>query len=80
MKLTIDPTDQIIRIEGQDFRVWTGADEEGVPVQVFVRGVSPQTDDEHVAKRFMDQLKELPPLRSSGLLIEYRFVVDDAGE
>lgn len=76
MKLTIVPTNETVRIEGQDFRIWEGTDEEGVPVRAIVRAVSPQTDDKQVEARFAERLSELPPLKTAGMVIDHRFVVD----
>ena len=80
MKLTIEPTDEFLQIDGQPFRIWRGHDEEDVPVEAMVRAVSPQTHDEDVAARFRDRLEKLPPLKQAGMVIDYRFVADEEDE
>jgi hypothetical protein len=76
MKLTIEPTAEPMQIDGVPCRLWTGTDENGTPVDVYVRAVSPQTHDPERLKQFEERLKELPPLRQAGMTIDYRFIVD----
>lgn len=59
MKITIEPTGEFQRINGEPARIWVGYDEHGVPVVAHVRVVSPQTHDEEVNARFGRELTEL---------------------
>lgn len=43
MKITIEPTGEFQRINGEPARVWRGFDDRGEPVVAHVRCVSPQT-------------------------------------
>lgn len=61
MKLTIEPTDRIEKIEGVECRRWEGTTETGVPVHAWVRCLSPQTHDEEALKVFDAELQALPP-------------------
>ena len=74
MKLTIEPTARMLSIEGHPVRVWSGTDENGTPVEVFVRAVQPQTHDVERLAAFERELKELPPLRASA--VDFRFIAD----
>jgi hypothetical protein len=76
MKLTIEPTAELMQIDGVPCRRWEGTDEAGTPVHVFVRTLSPQTHDEDRLREFDEQLKALPPLRVAGMTIDYRFIAD----
>lgn len=74
MKLSIEPTAECTSIEGQPCRVWTGVDENGTEVKVWVRTVQPQTHDPVRLEAFDRELQELPPLRAGA--IDYRFIAD----
>lgn len=76
MKLTIEPTAEPMVIDGVPCRLWTGADENGTPVHVYVRAVSPHTHDPERLRAFDETLKALPPLRQAGITIDHRFVAD----
>ncbi len=76
MKLAITPTDRFIRIEGTDHRIWTGEDESGTLVEVAVAYVCPQTHDPERLAAFDRALREIPKLRQSGVIIDYRYCVD----
>lgn len=80
MKLTIEPTAEIMQIEGQRLRRWEGLDEAGTPVHVYVRYVEARTHDPARLQAFDAQLKELPPLRAAGMVIDYRFIAGDEVE
>ncbi len=77
MKLTLEPTEETMRIDGQDLRVWIGADENGTPVRALVRAVSPQTHDKGRLEAFDRALRLLPPIKQVGMVIDHRFVADD---
>lgn len=74
MKLTIEPTAEMMRIEGAPCRIWTGTDENGTEVKVWVRTLSPQTHDEARLAAFEKELKSLPQLGLGA--IDYRFIAD----
>lgn len=59
MKITIEPTAEFQRINGEPARVWVGFDDRGAPVVAHVRVVSPQTHDEAVNARYARELKAL---------------------
>lgn len=59
MKITIEPTGEFQRINGEPARIWVGHDDQGVPVVVHVRVVSPQTHDEAVNARYERELEAL---------------------
>lgn len=72
MKLTIEPTAEMIRVNGTATRIWKGTDEHGVEVKVWVRAIEPQTHDEAQLEQFESELERLPPLQVSG--VDYRFI------
>lgn len=76
MKLIIVPSDEMVRIDGVDLRIWKGHDQSGTPVELAVKYVSPQTHDETRLASFEKRLKALPPLKERALIIDYCFVVD----
>ena len=60
MKLTLEPTDRIERVEGTPCRVWSGTTEAGVPVLAYVAVVQPQTHDAEQLAAFEKGLREMP--------------------
>lgn len=59
MKITIEPTDQIIEFNGQPCRVWEGHDDAGTPVSMFVARVAVSMDAPAEAQlRFVRALEE----------------------
>ncbi|MEM1088186.1 MAG: hypothetical protein AAGH90_10675 [Pseudomonadota bacterium] len=76
MRLTIEPTGDFIKIEGARCRLWTGEDDAGTPVHVYVRCLSPQTHDKDRCGAFDAALEALPDLKEGAVTIDYRFVVD----
>ncbi|MFT4012321.1 MAG: hypothetical protein QM682_02750 [Paracoccus sp. (in: a-proteobacteria)] len=74
MKLTIEPTPEIITVDGCPVRIWIGTDENGTQVRVFVRAVSPQTHDQALLEAFEQELRALPMLKPA--VIDYRFFAD----
>lgn len=75
MKLTIEPTATIARVNGAYCRIWTGVDENGTEVLVWAAVVQPQTHDELRLAAFDAALRALPePER--GITVDMRFVVD----
>lgn len=74
MKLTIEPTRLVQRIEGASCRIWKGADENGTEVEVWVRMLSPLTHDAALLEAFERELTELPKIEPA--VIDFRFVSD----
>ena len=72
MKLTISPTDRIETIEGAPCRRWEGLSDQGTPVHVWVRMLSPQTHDEAALRAFDQELKALPEVRRELVSFDYR--------
>ena len=58
MKITIEPTAEIQRLNGEPARVWRGVDDHGTPVEALVRTVAPQTHDAAVAERYRAALHD----------------------
>lgn len=69
MQITMEPTAEIVAINGELSRIWRGTDEQGVPVEVFVRMVSPQTHDTEVNDRYARELREV------GGVIDFRSII-----
>lgn len=59
MKITLEPTPTVRKVDGVDHREWKGVDEEGVAIVALVRSVQPQTHDEAVAARYRATLKDI---------------------
>lgn len=74
MKLTIAPTKVIELIEGQPARRWEGFTDQGTPVHVWVRMLSPQTHDEKALKAFDRELDLLPAAERQLVSFDFRFV------
>lgn len=76
MKLTLEPTGEFQRINGEPARIWRGVDETGAPVVAHIRTVSPQTHDAEVNDRFARELTELGKAERDGpLVIDMRHVL-----
>lgn len=69
MKLTIEPSEEILLLDGSPARVWTGEDEHGVLVRCFIRTVSPQTHDEAVNARYARELAAQEDMRFIGVAV-----------
>ena len=64
MKLTIEPTAEIVEFQGVPCRVWSGTTESGATVGVLVAAVGCDPDDAATARRLAEVLTgafELPP-------------------
>jgi len=59
MKLTLEPTDRILELEGRQVRVWKGKSDRGVPVYALIARVLVHQDDDSSA--FDRALLEVPP-------------------
>lgn len=76
MKLTIEPTDEILRVNDKPGRLWRGHDDAGVPVVALVHFVSPQTHDADVNARYERELKALPAAeRQPPIAIDHRHII-----
>ena len=60
MKLTLEPTDRIERVEGTPCRVWSGTTDRGVSILAYVAVVQPQTHDPDQLAAFEKDLREMP--------------------
>lgn len=45
MKITIESTEKIVTIEGQQARIWQGHTESGIPVHCYINLVAVAQDD-----------------------------------
>lgn len=75
MWLTIEPTAEIVRVNGTACRIWTGRDQNGTEVRVWAAVVQPQTHDELRLAAFERELQELPA-PSMAVAVDMRFIVD----
>ena len=60
MKLTLEPTAEIERVQGVPHRVWRGVTDKGVEVRAYVAVVQPQTNDAEQLADFERELREMP--------------------
>jgi hypothetical protein len=74
MRLTIEPTDIIELVEGQPCRRWEGVTDQDTPVHVWVRMLSPQTNDDAALAAFDNELKALPKTERQIVSFDFRFV------
>jgi hypothetical protein len=75
MKITIEPTGEFQRVNGEPARIWKGVDEHGVPVPAHIRMVSPQTHDADVNDRYHRELIALGRSERDGIAIDVRMVL-----
>jgi hypothetical protein len=77
MKITIENTDKIGKLNGMPARIWQGQTEGGVPVLAWVAMVSPQTLDADVNAQFERELQEVHPASPAGNRVyDMRYFVD----
>ena len=63
MRIAIEATDQITKIDGVPVRLWEGTTEQGTPCKVFVHRIAVR--DDHDSSQFDAELQEqLPPGRA----------------
>lgn len=75
MKITITPTAEFQRVNGEPSRIWVGYDDQGVAVVAHVRLVSPQTHDLAVNARYEHELAALPAAeRATPMAIDMRHI------
>jgi hypothetical protein len=71
MKIAIESTDVITRIDGVPVRLWEGVTEDGIPCKVFVHRIAVRDDQD--SARFEKELAEqLPP----GRVVDLRHVLN----
>lgn len=75
MRLTIEPTAEFAHVNGAPCRVWSGFDEAGTEVLVWLAAVQPQTHDQERLAAFDRELRELAA-PSTAVFVDMRFVVD----
>jgi len=59
MKISLEPTAEMQRVNGVSCRIWKGVDDHGVPIIAHVACVSPQTHDDDVAARHRLELHDV---------------------
>lgn len=66
MKLTIEPTDQVLEVNGVPARQWEGYAEDGTPVVCLITRVAvPESAGAEAHARFARELQEKPPPSAS---------------
>lgn len=73
MKITIEPTRELTRLDGVPVRVWKGVTDDGTPCTVFVHRVA--VDEGFDQKVFERELSLLLPPREMDLPIPLRHVL-----
>ena len=76
MRLTIEPPAELAHVNGAPCRVWSGFDEAGTEVLVWLAAVQPQTHDQERLVAFDRELRELAAPPSAAVFDDMRFVVD----
>lgn len=77
MKITIESTDKIVKLNGLPARIWEGQTDSGVPVICYVSLISPQTHDPEVNARFERELREvLPASAAADRCYDLRYFLD----
>lgn len=74
MKLTIEPTNIVNKIDGVECRRWVGKTEGGITVHLWVRMVQPQTHDPAALEVFERELREVKVERDL-VHFDYRMVI-----
>lgn len=66
MKVEIESTGKIVKLNGIPARVWEGHTESGIPVHCFVTRISPQTHDniEQFEKELQEQKAPSPAIEA----------------
>lgn len=77
MKITIQPTAQIVTVNGHQARVWSGVTETGIPCDLLVARVAvAETAGPEAHAAFARELLEKPAPRVS-TAFDPRFFIDD---
>lgn len=58
MKLTIEPTDKIVHVNGVEARVWEGQTESGAKVHLFITRIGVDASDSATCDQFARELRE----------------------
>lgn len=75
MKLTIQPTEKIVELDGVNARVWQGTTESGIPATVFITRISPDTDKEEDHTQFREELQETVPPTARVEALPFRLIL-----
>lgn len=73
MKITLESTSTVVRVNGTEARVWEGMTEGGVPVVAFI--VRTAVDEDHDSAEFERELIEKPPMRPAAEAWPLRMVI-----
>lgn len=77
MKITIEPTTQIVKVNGHEARVWTGVTETGIPCELLVARIAvPESAGPQAMAAFERELVAKPIPRTSQAF-DIRFFLDD---
>jgi hypothetical protein len=74
MKITLEPTGIVERVQGTPCRKWIGATDTGTPVHAWIAVVQPQTHDAAALAEFERALREVK-LERQLVSIDYRLVI-----
>ncbi len=75
MKLSLEPTDEIERVNGTLCRKWKGTTDLGTPVMAWIAIIQPQTHEPERLQEFEEQLRELPPARREPVSFDIRMAI-----
>lgn len=75
IKLTLEPTDRIVTLDGVPARVWQGTTDAGVEVHCFITRIAVPTDKADECERFSAELKETAAPRPSVQAIPLRMLL-----
>lgn len=56
MKVTLEPTDKVVTLEGVEARVWQGVTDTGTPVHAYITRIAVPVDDPEECARFAREL------------------------
>lgn len=76
MKIELEPTDQIVHLNGTTAaRVWTGTTEHGIAIQAVIVRIAVPSGDTDECKRLSALLVETPRPKPDPLAFPNRFIV-----
>jgi hypothetical protein len=58
IKLSLEPTDRIVEVNGIPCRIWQGTTDAGVPVHCYITRIAVPTNKPDECERFAAELKE----------------------
>lgn len=76
MKITIESTDRIAKLNDTPVRIWQGQTESGVPVICYVNLIIPQTHDPDANAQFERELREVHPVSATNQVYDMRYFID----